>query len=192
MSRMSCVGMLCLWLAAPAAAEENLQGFALRMIRHDEDWQLAAERSVCAFGELSDVHAKMIAKGASSKDIPPIHVYCLAVLAEAARRDQLGVLFVELQPDAASNELDAILSAAGNNATEFRSMSGDVKPLPCELAFDAGYVLAHQNPALNIAPQATAATIDAVTKACFDPETATSTRNGLIAGAKQALRAIAP
>ena len=181
--------MLSLCLAAPAGAEENLQDFALRMIRHDEDWQLAADRSICAFSDLSKVTQKMLSGGVSPADIPPNHIYCLAVLAEVARREQLGLLYVELQPDAASEELDAILNAAGANATQFRSVSGTNKPLPCELAFDAGYVFAHQNPGVPIAPETSEATVDVMTAACFNPTTITPSYYGLVAGARQARRA---
>ena len=80
------------------------------------------------------------------------------------------------------------MQASATGAASYETPSGETKPLPCELAFDAGFTLARAQPNQTLATELTAAQVDALTLDCFNPETVTKPLHGLLAGAHHAKR----
>lgn len=116
--------------------------------------------------------------------LPPERV-CLTVIEEAVSRGQQADLYSQIQPGKAGDEFNLIVAASGRNEPHYANVTGVKRELPCELAFDAGFVWA----LLNQQTEAVEPTIgdDQIrlgTTQCFDPDVNVGSYTGLVAGAR--------
>lgn len=167
-----------------AWSEELPEGFLIAGVVNKSDDNLNAARIVCAFGLEAETQAEAVAKGGSSVDIPS---YCHAVVREAVKRDRAFHLYSRMQPDKAGDEWKLILQASIANATRYVNAEGVKKELPCELAFDVGYVYGGVGAEETISPELSNDQITQMARNCFLGEDGSAV-NAVIAGARLAQR----
>ncbi len=175
-----CIGFL---MSANAASAELPDDFAIKTLHIKSDNNLNAKRIGCAFGDMPKILGNLAADGYPTPDVTD---YCVAVMQEAAKRGNLGDLYTRMQPDAFNQEIKKLFTAARNNQISYVNVENVTKDLNCELAFDVGYGWGNNSPNQAIAPNISNHKIDEITRDCFDKTTQTSTRDGLIAGARVA------
>lgn len=179
------LGAATLALLIPSGVAAAVEQWRIE-IEVQGDGMLLDSRAVCAAGSAPKILAMFQAKGG---DEPDAHIYCPAILTEAAKRDpSLKALYVhtaKLMGLKDPETVRASVAAAAIDNLNSYEIGGAVNTLRCPLAFDAGVAagLARADkPPLQ--PQVTDAQLAAVTKACFAADSATPTLHGYVAGAR--------
>jgi len=138
--------------------------------------ELAVNRGICAQDDTGRLFANFhrgdqedaARAGWRTVDIPPVTDYCLEILNVSARRGFLPDLYIALalgelghsyglysnfaeqaqllSNDEAGQTTGLILRAALAGQNTYASIRNVTRPLPCPLAFDAGYTWAFRNP----------------------------------------------
>ena len=169
---------------------------AIHKLRITRDEFLNGFRWACV-GDRADE----IVEGGTERgfDTPPAHELCEVVSQEAASRGLHDQIYDELIPGQADAVRAAIVDAAAANKGGYE-VGGKYGTLSCPIAFDAGYMLTHENPDISVVrlpqPNGTDYELDVSTvpeeqiaqaqEACYASETA-STAGGLVAGMARGL-----
>jgi hypothetical protein len=175
---------------AMAGDDENLipDGADIEFLERAHEDSITEARIVCAAGEMPDNVAASEARGGNPS---PVHAYCHAVVREAANREHWARLYTAMQGEEAVDEYNLVLAAAGDNLSHYTNVDGIRKELPCELAFDAGYIWFSLNRHFDRPePSINDDQIDIGVQQCFDPTVNVGSYTGLVSGARLAYRDI--
>ena len=178
------------------------------------DESLTQIRAICAAHRMPWLRDVVQSKQVQLPDTP---VYCLKAIEVSARGNMLSDLYINLALQAQGRESfdsakdaallkdneagrtrAAIFKAANAGEPAYAGITGQQRPLPCPLAFDAGYAFGYRNPDKNQPVEFTANEAEAIVRACYDPSAMEITlkgdklavsRAGVLAGASLGRRA---
>jgi hypothetical protein len=159
----------------------------LRYVELVDDGDRAKMRGICAAHRMPVVKRKVDAAEPAAV-LPDVHAYCLKAIEVSAGRDRLPDLYINLalqeqgqsefrsaeqaallKNDEAGRTTGLILRAANAAQGDYASITGKTKPLPCPLAFDAGFTWGYRSPDKQQPYELTAADAERIARACYDP-----------------------